>query len=149
MRLLFAIALGVLALLLVAWLLLVRPAWAGAGRCTTAAGLVPLLSAGVLAGPDPVSEVCATIRAARAHQAHARQLSALQQQLERHVAERRRQYLEAGYSREWMDALMADADRRVEDGRRAVRDAEAAYTRLAQDLSRQVPEPWPACETPQ
>ena len=35
MRLLFAIALGVLALLLVAFLLLVRPAWAGAVRCTT------------------------------------------------------------------------------------------------------------------
>jgi hypothetical protein len=35
MRLLFALALGVLALLLVALLLLVRPAWAGAVRCTT------------------------------------------------------------------------------------------------------------------
>ena len=35
MRLLFAIALGVLALLLVAFLLLVRPAWASAVRCTT------------------------------------------------------------------------------------------------------------------
>ena len=35
MRLLFAIALGVLALLLVAFLLLVRPAWAGSMRCTT------------------------------------------------------------------------------------------------------------------
>ena len=35
MRLLFAIALGVLALLLVAFLLLVRPAWAGAVRCLT------------------------------------------------------------------------------------------------------------------
>jgi hypothetical protein len=34
-RLLFAIALGVLALLLVAFLLLVRPAWAGSVRCTT------------------------------------------------------------------------------------------------------------------
>ena len=35
MRLLFAIALGVLALLLVAFLLLVRPAWAGSVRCLT------------------------------------------------------------------------------------------------------------------
>ena len=35
MRLLFAVALAVLALLLVAFLLLVRPAWAGSVRCTT------------------------------------------------------------------------------------------------------------------
>jgi len=35
MRLLFALALVVLALLLVAFLLLVRPAWAGAVRCLT------------------------------------------------------------------------------------------------------------------
>ncbi len=35
MRLLFAVTLGVLALLLVAFLLLVRPAWAGSVRCTT------------------------------------------------------------------------------------------------------------------
>jgi hypothetical protein len=35
MRLLFAIALLVLALLLVGFLLLVRPAWSGATRCTT------------------------------------------------------------------------------------------------------------------
>jgi hypothetical protein len=34
-RLLFALALVVLALLLVAFLLLVRPAWAGAVRCLT------------------------------------------------------------------------------------------------------------------
>lgn len=35
MRFLFALALVALALLLVAWLLLVRPAWAGPVRCTT------------------------------------------------------------------------------------------------------------------
>jgi hypothetical protein len=35
MRLLFALALLVLALLLGAFLLLVRPAWAGSVRCTT------------------------------------------------------------------------------------------------------------------
>jgi hypothetical protein len=35
MRLLFAIALVVLALLLAAWLVWVRPLWAGTTRCTT------------------------------------------------------------------------------------------------------------------
>jgi len=110
--------------------------------------LVPLLSTGVPAVHDPASEVCATVRAARAHQVYYQRLSALQHQLERHVAERHRQYVAAGYTREWVDALMADSYRRVEDGRRAVREAQAAYHRLAHDLSGKVQEPWPACEAP-
>jgi len=110
--------------------------------------LVPLLSTGVPAVPDPSSEVCAKVQAAHAHQAYYRQLSSLQSQFECHVAERQRHYFEAGYTREWVDALMADSYRRVEDGRCAVHEAQAAYHRLAHDLSGKVREPWPACEAP-
>jgi hypothetical protein len=110
--------------------------------------LVPLLSTGVPAVPDPASEVCAKVRAARAHQAYYQQLSSQQHQLERLVAERRRHYVEAGYSPEQVNAFMGHYHRQVENGRRAVREAQAAYHRLAHDLSGKVPEPWPACEAP-
>ena len=55
-------------------------------------------------------------------------------------------YTQMGYPPRKVEALMADDYRREAEGHRKVRDAKAAYDRLADDLIGKVETPWPACE---
>jgi hypothetical protein len=63
------------------------------------------------------------------------------------VAENRR--LDAMiYPADQVELRMAASERRLQEARAEVREAWAAYARLADDLLGKVPDPWPACEAP-
>jgi hypothetical protein len=128
MRLLFALALVFLALLLVGFLLLVRPAWS--------------------ATPDPSPEVCAKVREARKRFEHYLNMSSSLSKLELLAAKKKLLYAQMGYTVRTTEVLMADTYRALEEDRRRVQEAKSAHDRLADDLIGKVPEPWPAYEAP-
>jgi hypothetical protein len=109
---------------------------------------VLLAATGIPAAADPSSEVCAKVREARARKERHEELLVSHAQLEALAAKESLVYAQMGYSPRQREDRMADTYRRLEESRRRVQDAKAAYDRLADDLIGKVEKPWPACEPP-
>jgi hypothetical protein len=105
--------------------------------------LSPLLAAGQ---PTPSPEICAKVREARVRQERYEELYVSHTKLEVLAAKESLLYTQMGYSPRQKEDRMADTYRGLEESRRRVQDAKAAYDRLADDLIGKVEKPWPACE---
>jgi hypothetical protein len=110
--------------------------------------LVLLLTAGFPAAPDPSSEVCAKVREARKRSLRYGDLSLSHSKQRVLAAEQKLLYTRMGHPPRKVESLMADTYRRLEEERRQVDAAKAAYDRLVDDLIGKVETPWPACEPP-
>jgi hypothetical protein len=97
-------------------------------------------------GPSP--EVCAKVREARKRHKYYLEQAELQSELRLLAAQKELIYTQMGYRPAYVQSIMASTYRNLEDSDRIVRDAKAAYDRLADDLIGKVEMPWPACEPP-
>jgi hypothetical protein len=123
--------------------MITRTAW-----MVTWALLVLLAATGIPAAPDPSSEVCAKVREARVRKERYEELYVSHGKLEVLASKELLLYTQMGYSPRQREDRMADTYRGLEESRRRVQDANAAYDRLADDLIGKVETPWPACEPP-
>jgi hypothetical protein len=123
--------------------MITRTAW-----MVTWALLALLAATGIPAAPDPSSEVCAKVREARIRQERFEELYVSHSKQRALASKQALLYTQMGYSPRQREDRMADTYRGLEESRRRVEDAKAAYDRLVDDLIGKVEKPWPACEPP-